>query len=697
MTRKSGDLPSPSFVRLARTSKKAGAFASDAATCGTWDTFRGPPLPHAWRVDPETVADTYMSLRRILLLAPLGLLLTTPAFAQTAVETITVTATRTPQALTKVGSSITVITSPEILIRQPLAITDLLVNVQGVSVTRNGGLGSLTSVRIRGAEADQTLVLVDGIKLNDPASPGGGFDFGNLLVGDIARVEVLRGPQSTLYGSQAIGGVINVITQKSTSPFEGSVDLETGELATSRVRGAVRGQQGAFSYAGSLGYLTTDGISAAASGTEADSFKHRAAQGKVGFNVNSALDLEARAWWAKGVSGIDGFPPPTFSFSDTPETSTTEQTVFYASANLILLDGRSRTRLGFSQAKTDRVNATPTQSVRETFLALGTNDQIDVQSSLDIGQSLQIVAGGEFETSRLRVSSPSSFNPNPTPLRANTKVSGLYIQGQATPTPWLTATLGARWTSNSRYGDATNVRATLAASFNEGETIVRGALANGFKAPTLYQIFSEFGNLSLVPEEASSAEIGVEQAVFSRKLIIGLTAFSRDTTNQIDFASCFGSNSPICVNRPFGVYNNIARAYAEGIETSLTYKPTKRFDLAIGYTALNTTNRSLGNANFGKDLARRPKDTGFINLSYQFDFGLNLSGTYSTTGDSFNNASNSVRLAGYELIALRASQKLSDIWTIYARVDNAGEETYQTAAGYNSPPRQAYVGLRATF
>jgi vitamin B12 transporter len=638
-----------------------------------------------------------MKLRQTLILAPLGLLLASPALAQTTTEIITVTATRMPQATTKVGSSVTIITAPEVLTRQPLAITDLLRDVQGVSVTRNGGLGSLTSVRIRGAEADQTLVLVDGIKLNDPASPGGGFDFGTLMVGDIARVEVLRGPQSTLYGSQAIGGVVNVITQKADTPLQGSVDLETGELATRRARGAIGGKLDKLSYAGALGYLTTDGISSAANGRETDGFEHQGAQGRIGYAINQVVDIEARAWWSKGESGIDGFPPPTYSFADTPESSTSKQTILYAGANVVLLDGRSRTRFGFSQAKTDRVNRDPGQRVKDTFLALGINDQFDIQSSLNIGQGLQILAGGEFETSRLRTSSPSNFDPNPTPLRATTKASGIYVQVQATPTSWLTATLGARRTANSRYGEATNVRATLAANVNEGTTIVRAAIANGFKAPTLYQLFSEYGNFSLVPEEASSAELGVEQALFDRKLVVGLTAFVRDTTNQIDFASCFNVRSAICVNRPFGVYDNIARTQTNGIEASLSYKPTQRLDLSIGYTALNTANRAVDSANFGKALARRPKDTGFVNLAYQFDFGLTLSGTYSRTGDSFNDVGNQTELAGYELISLRASQMIGDTWTVYARVDNAGDETYQTAAGYGSPPRQTYVGLRATF
>jgi vitamin B12 transporter len=627
-------------------------------------------------------------------------LLASPVLAQTAqpnAETITVTATRTPQATSQIGASITIIGAEAITQSQAINVDDLLRTVPSVSISRNGGQGGLTSVRIRGAEGDQTLVLIDGIKINDPASPGGGFDFGTLLVGDVAQIDVLRGPQSTLYGSQAIGGVVNVITQAPRAALEGSFDAEAGELASHRVRGSIRGRLAGFSYAGALGYVSSDSVSSAAVGQETDGFEQKAGQGRLGYKFNQALEVEGRLWWAKSEVGIDGFPPPSFAFSDTAETSRNEQIIGYLGAKLSLLDGRSQTRFGISRATTDRVNSDPTSSVRDTFLALGTNEQVDIVSTLDISPMLQVVGGGEVETSRLRVASPSSFNPNPTPLRAEVQTNSFYLQAQVTPAPWLTTTLGVRHTSNSRFGDAFTARATLAARLNDGNTILRAAFANGFKAPTLFQSFSDFGNAFLKAEEAASGEFGIEQAFFARKLSVAMTYFKRDTINQIDFASCFGVTSTICVNRPFGVYDNIAKAKAEGFEATLSYKPTANFDLSAGFTALETDNLSPGSNNFGKQLSRRPRQSGYINAAYVFDFGLSVSATYSRTGPSFNDGANRTRLAGFDLISVRVSQEVSQIWSIYARVDNAGDEIYQTAAGYGSMPRQMFVGLRATF
>jgi vitamin B12 transporter len=639
-----------------------------------------------------------MTSRNYLLAASLLLPVVSPthALAQTSAlknsETIIVTATRAPQTANKIGSSVTVIDDVAIVRAQSIPVIDLLRDVPGVSFSRNGGVGSLSTVRIRGAEGDQTVLLIDGIKLNDPSSPGGGYDFASLLVGDLARIEILRGPQSTLYGSQALGGVINVITQSGDVPFRAGLTLEAGDLATINARASVRGKVGRLSYAGAVGHFETDGISAAANGVEADDFTNDGAQGRVNFTLNDSLEFEGRIFLSKSDVGIDGFPPPNFVLSDTAERSETEELIIYAGIMLSLFEGRSRTRFGISQTTTDRTSIDPMATPTTTFEANGTNERAEIQSTLDVSPSFQIIAGGEIEEASLQTDDP--FNPT---LRASTQLGALYLQGQASPTSWLTATLGGRWTTNDRFGDALNTRATVAASFNGGNTIVRAALADGFKAPTLFQLFSDYGNVTLAPEEASSLEVGFEQAFFSRRLVGSITGFQRDTINQIDFISCFGNPLAICTGRPFGTYDNIARSKTNGFEATLEAKPLPRLSILAGYTALDARNKTRGSTNFDRSLARRPKETGFFTASYDFEFGLNLSATLSVVGDSFNNASNSVRLKGYELITLRASQKLSETWSVFARIENAGDEEYQTSAGYNSPPQQTFVGLRASF
>lgn len=620
-----------------------------------------------------------------------------PAPKEGQAETIIVTATRTPTRASQVGSSVTILDTPAITRAQSIPVIDLLRDVPSIGFSRTGGVGSLTTVRVRGAESDQTVLLIDGVKLNDPSGPGGGFNFANLLVGNLERIEVLRGPQSTLYGSQAMGGVVQIITRAGDVPFGGSLSLEGGDLNTKRASAAVRGQIGGLSYSVAAGQFETDGISSAASGKERDGFTNSLAQSRLDYALGDQVSLEARVFWSDSEVGIDGIPAPAFALADTPERSKTEELILYAGANLTLLDGRSRTRFGVSETQTDRINLNPTLAVPNTFVGNGTNRRAEFQTSLDLTPQVQIVGGGEFEQSRLRTASPSVSNPNPNPLRATSELSALYLQGQASPTSWLTATLGVRWTDHDSFGEALNTRATVAASFNEGNTILRAALADGFKAPTPFQLFSSFGNAKLQPEEASSAEIGLEQAWFSRRLIGSITYFERDTINQIDFVSCFGNAATICIGRPSGTYDNIARTKADGAEFTLEAKPTSALSFSAGFSTLDARNKVRGTANFNRLLPRRSKETGFATLGYVFDFGLDLSATYSRVGDSFNNAGNTVVIKGYDLVTIRASQRINDHWTLFARVENAGDEIYETITGYGSPRRQTLVGLRATF
>jgi vitamin B12 transporter len=610
---------------------------------------------------------------------------------------IIVTATRTPQPPQAVGASVTVLTTRQIEAAQSVDIADLLKTVPGIGINRNGGTGAVASVRIRGAEADQTVVLIDGVKLNDPSQPGGGFNFANLLVGDLDRIEVLRGPQSTLYGSQAIGGVVNLISRRAQAPVEGGVMAEAGELATTSARAYVRGRGERYHYGISAGRFDSDGISAAATGTETDSYENKALHARGGWTFNPVLAVDGQVWWSSGDVGIDGFPAPVFALADTQERSKTDDLIVNGAANLTLLDGRWRTRLSLNQTTTDRDSIDPTLSVPLTFVARGRNERAELQSVLDLTGRLQLVGGFELASETLRTAAPSSFDPDPIPARAKADTSAIYLQVQATLLPWLVTTLGVRHSDHDRFGGATNLRATAAASLNGGNTILRAAIADGFKAPTLFQLYSDFGNQLLEPEEAVSGEIGIEQRLLEGQLVGGLTLFQRQTTNQIDFIGCFGNTTPICIGRPFGTYDNVARTEARGAEASLDYRPMANLGFAITLTRLDARNTAEGSPNFDRRLARRAETTASITADWNPTDRLDLSATWAYVGDSFDNASNTARLAGYDLVTLRASYSLSDQVRLYGRIENATDEIYQTSRGYGAPPRQASVGIHASF
>lgn len=643
-------------------------------------------------------ADGVKTVSRNALLAYAAL----AAFASPALAApdVVVTATRTPQSPERIGASVIVIPAAELERRQTGQVVDVLRDAPGVAFSRNGGLGAVTSVRIRGAEGDQTVVLIDGVKLNDPSQPGGGFNFANLFADDLERIEVLRGVQSTLYGSQAIGGVVNLIGRAPGGPLAASALLEAGELGTTRARASARGTFGALGLSATVSRSETDGISAfsqARGGRERDGFEQTAARLSARYALGDAVAIGAQVWWADSEVGIDGFPAPAFALADTPERSATEELITALSVETTSLGGRWRNRIVASQTTTDRDSLNPALSFPLTFTARGRNERIEWLSTFDATDRLQIVGGAETETASLRTASPSVANPNPRPLVAEADLNAVWLQAQASPTDWLTATLGVRRSDNDRFGEAINVRATLAAAFNNGSTIVRASAADGFKAPTPFQLFSSFGNATLLPEEATSIEAGVEQALLGGALRGGLTWFRRDATNQIDFISCFGVTSPICVGRPFGTYDNIQKVKAEGVEATLDWRPTERLTLTAGYASLDARNRTGGSANFGRLLPRRPETMLSVSAGCVFAFGLDVSATWTSIGDSFDDPANRRLLPGYELIALRASQKITDRWTAFARVENASDETYETTTGYGSPPRQAFIGVRAAL
>lgn len=239
---------------------------------------------------------------------------------------VIVTANRTAQRVDRVGQSVTVIDEAELRRRQTQTVADVLRTVPGVSIARNGGIGTATSIFIRGAESDQTVALIDGVKLNDPSSPGGGFNFGNLLVGNIERIEVLRGPSSVLWGSQAIGGVVNMITRAPTKALRATLRGEYGYRQSGQIVGNVSGRAGPLSASAGAGWFRTDGISAfseARGGTERDGYENFGANANVNLVLVDGVSIDARGWYSDGRVNIDGFPPPSFAFADVNEESRT--------------------------------------------------------------------------------------------------------------------------------------------------------------------------------------------------------------------------------------------------------------------------------------------------------------------------------------------------------------------------------------
>jgi vitamin B12 transporter len=596
---------------------------------------------------------------------------------------IVVTATGSPSFITESGQAITLINLEQIETRQPATLSDLLSTTPGVTVSRNGPIGSVTAVRIRGAEGDQTLALIDGVRINDPSSPGGGFDFGNLLIGNIQNVEILRGPNSVAFGSQALGGIVNVQTSQFETGRSGAVRAEYGYQDRANVAGHAGFGLGPIEASLGGGYFQDNGISAFKDGTEADGFRQYAANGRVKVKLSDAINFDVRGYYADSRVDIDGFPPPFFSFADTPEFGTTQQWTGYAGLNGAFGNGAFKNRLAFTLSDINRDNfSTPGQATPD-YLSRGRNERIEYQGDWQFSESLRAVFGAEHEKSRMS----DGFSATATSMTSG------FAQLVVQPIARLTLTGGARLDDHQDFGSHTTFSANMAWE-TSGGVVLRAAYGEGFKAPTLFQLDSFYGNGLLRPESARSYEAGIALR-WRPELVASATLYRRDTRNQIDFISCFGQTLGVCTNRPFGAYDNIDRTKAQGIEIELVLRPSQDLSFTANYTLTDTKDKSSG-----LSLLRRPRHS--VNFSADWDLArwLKVGASLQMLSDSADvdfQTFSRTQLDGYALAGLRAAVPVNGTIELYGRVDNLFDAEYETVSGYGTYGRNAHVGVRARF
>ena len=624
----------------------------------------------------------------------------------TAVADVIVTANRSAQPIERVGASVTVLTQAAIEARQTPAVAELLAQTPGVSFTRNGGVGTTTSLRIRGAEGHHTVVLIDGVKLNDPASTQGGFNFGNLLVGDTARIEVLRGAQSTLWGSQAIGGVVNIVTAEPTEALQGSLDAEAGARGTTYFRGGIGGANDRLSWRLAASRYNTDGFSAYAPGTEDDGYSNTGLSGRLNLKITDAVSLDLRSVWSAGRVDIDGFGV------DNREYGNTDELVTYAGLNFDLLDGRFRNRIGYAATNTESLNINPDNKLeKRTYDAAGENRRWEYQGVFAVSEVLSTTFGLEHEKSEMRVRSASDWDPNAPFHKGEAELNSAYAQVQWTAAPGLTLTGGLRYDDHAQYGDNLLGQVAAAWALNDGDTMVRASWGQGFRAPGLFELYSQYGNLTLQPEAFDSWEVGVEQRLFDRA-VVSATYFNRQADNEINYNGCKEAegkpNDPLCVIGKYidgqgnerdllryGYYRNLLKTEAQGVELIGRIDVTERLNLSANYTW--TDAKSASGDNDGKRLARRPEHMANFAADYAFVFGLKTGVSVRYVGETFNDVENKALVDAYTLVDIRASYPINDNLEIYGRVENAFDEDYQTVLNYGTAGRGVFGGVRVRF
>jgi vitamin B12 transporter len=594
---------------------------------------------------------------------------------------------------------VTVLTEQQIKESQKVDLTELLATTPGVTFSRNGGPGTVTSFNLRGADPDHTVILIDGVVLTAPYTPAGNINFGDFIVGDISRIEILRGAQSTLYGSQAIGGVINIETAQPQQALGGSLQGEKGSLDSGLAQMTLGDKIGNWSFRLAGSYYATDSVSAfdrEYGGLGDDPYHNAVFSGRTTYDFTPDIQLDVRGYYTRSSVDYDGYPPPDYVFGNQLNYSTTRQFFYYTGLNFNLFDGQLKNKVYVDYTFIDSADYLPTATVTsQTDHYSGTDTRVNYQGNLAIAPGYSAVFGLQQE--KYLMDSTSA------PAEANTGDNSAYAQFQGEIVKGLTLTAGERFDHYDVFGEHFTGQ-VAAAWVLPTDTVLRASWGQGFKAPSLFQLFSPYGNQNLQSERSHDWDAGVEQRFWNDRLTVSVTHFDIRFKNLIDFESCPGS--PLCYNPAYqiatGYYANVGLEKSSGEELQASLKVSESFSLIANYTRTRTVDESPADTTYGLPLFNRPGSAANLTVSYTSPFKFSTSVALRYSGSSLSENFNvypttDLRLGGYTLIDFRASYPINDHVEVYGRVDNLTDKRYETVYQYGTWGRTAFAGARLKF
>lgn len=617
--------------------------------------------------------------RRFLFSTTAIVLSLSPLAAQ---EITVVTANRLPSALNSVASSISVIGEDEIEARQLRSLPDILSTVPGLNLVRVGGQGGQTSLFTRGTNSNHTKILLDGIDIADTSTPSGATDLGKFLAGDIERVEVLRGPQSGLYGSDAIGGVVNIITKGGEGPLTLTARAEGGSFDTYNQSASIGGSEGRFRYRATLQHLhagatpvTPLNLLPPGQLRNPDFFDNLTASTKLGVALSDDVSLGLTARWSQSLTKVTGDAFSLVTFSSNPSPLRTRvagqnwQTRGTANWNLGWLDQTLGLAYGSNQNRTNDPD-------NGAFANSGERVKLDWQGTVPLADGHVLVLGAETARDAVHLPISAGYTTNAGFAEINSDFgSGINISGSL------------RYDDNSQFGNRLTWR--IAPSIALGDTGLRlkGSAGTGFKAPSLDQLYHSypafffFANPNLRPETSTGYDIGVEGGVWD--VTAGATWFHNDIKNLI-------ATDPVT----FSTVINIGQARTQGVEVFAGWKPLEEVNLRADYTFTEAQDKATG-----LQLLRRPTHKATLTGGWQFHPDADVSATILYVGPWFDGSRDfsvpRLKTEGYVTFNLAARWQASQMFTLFVRGDNLFDESYQNPVGFLGAERSFYVGVEA--
>ena len=604
----------------------------------------------------------------------LAALLASPSFAQTGEEPaetvdeeIVVSASLVELPKKRSGSTVTVLDREAIERANKTTVLELLRTVPGVEVAQSGGPGRLTSVFVRGGNSSHTLVLVDGVRANSNST--GAVDFADITTDNLERIEILRGPQGVLFGSEAVTGVVSIQTRRGAGPAKAWVRGALGSDDYYRLGAGVQGGDENFNYSFAASQLSTDGVSAAseaAGNTETDPWENLTLSGRLGSTFWGDGRAEVALRYTEGEASVDGF---AFGIGPVDDLDALQDhRLFTGSLTLSKpVTERWTQKLVLSSTRDDLEGSDPTNFF-SNFEILNRTTEVRTQADVKVSDQHTVSVGYRFEDREAE--SVGSFDESDT-LRAFFAES-LWSWGGR-----YDLSLGLRNDDHSVFGGETTWRLTLSALLSDSLRL-HGSAGTGFRAPTFNDLyFPGFGNLDLVPETSEGFDLGVEGTFSEGDVVVDLTVFDTDFDDLILFTF------------PAGIVN-VARANSRGVELTLSWRVSERVSIDASHTWNETEDLDSG-----LQLARRPEHR--TTLSLAFRPVEKLSGSLSAFIGRDRIDSTGLPLDDYERVDLALEYRLNSYLRPFLRVENLFDSEYEEVAGYTVPGATVAVGARLGF
>lgn len=668
---------------------------------------------------------SHLRIRAAYLRAPLfstSLLVLLPslAAAQEALPSLeigaasVVSADRVEEPVARAASAVTVVTAAEIEKRAGTGLVDALRGAPGLDIYQSGGAGAQSYVYLRGAAPGQTLVLIDGVRIGDPTATDGAVDFGGLVATDIERIEVLRGPQSALYGSDAMGGVIEIFTRKGEGKPKASILFEGGSYGTAHTRASLSGSEGPLWYAFAIDALHVDGfprfgyriarpltigdgVTPLPPLPSDDPTNKGGASARMGYRFSEDLSVEGALIGYDNAIRFDN--PYAFTPADVFDHENHQHTTFaqgHVRIDADLFERRLHNRLQLYGNLIDRDIWQPNACYDASFSSFdcrrgsrGGRRGIEYQGDLRLDAFGLLTFGAREETETIHTSQDPAPLGTFAPIDAVQTTHSGFAQHKFTLLDRLDLSYGGRIDAVEANRTFGTWRATAAYRLGETGTKLRASAGTGARTASLYQRFSQYGDPRLAPETSLGYDFGFDQSLFDDRVTGSVSLFDNEFHDLVEF-----SVAPSCTStQVFGCYYNVGRARTRGVEVSgdAALVPAQ-WRIRASYTHLAAENLVTH-----QGLLRRPRDKGMVALVFTGLPSLELEARVNVVGprpDYDYTNGRRVTLASYARLDLFADYKLDEHISLFARIENIGDARYEEVYNYGTAARSVYGGVK---